>query len=323
MTIETFRFSPENGYEDTISFPEPASEEATREQLQRLHGQTRDKLNEVISEFNSLTFPTDEHIIELIKGYSPAGVGKVVASDRNYAEVYLWADGNPSQDDRLNRFVTLGADGISIASSDSATIGVSVQKSDVGFIGGYADGDENDGSKAIVSIMGVAHVKTNDNSIVANDFVMSDANGYAVKANYGYRVIRVVSSGLLEIVVSPNTDMIQRIKTDMVSVETDIEGLRTEIQGIGGATCEMLWSNPTPAPIINANIDLTEYKMVIIYIGGSPVTKTYVFPVGWSGRINEGGYSRDCTITTSGVTFGKVTDDMYKLFNPTRIDGIK
>lgn len=217
MTIETFRFSPENGYVDTISFPEPASEEATREQLQRLHGQTRDKLNEVISEFNSLTFPTDEHIIELIKGYSPAGVGKVVASDRNYAEVYLWADGNPSQDDRLSRFVTLGADGISIASSDSASIGVSVQKADVGFIGGYADGDENNSSKAIVSIIGVAHVKTNDNSIVANDLVMSDDNGYAIKStnNLGYRVLKVVSNGLLEIVVSPNTDMIQRIKTDL------------------------------------------------------------------------------------------------------------
>ena len=215
MTIETFRFSPENGYEDTISFPEPASEEATREQLQRLHGQTRDKLNEVISEFNSLTFPTDEHIIELIRGYSPAGVGKVVASDRNYAEVYLWADGNPSQDDRLNRFVTFGADGISIASSDSESIGVSVQKSDVGFIGGYADGDENNSSKAIVSIVGTANVKTNDNSIVANDYVMSGANGYAVKASYGYRVIRVVSSGLLEISVSPNTDAIQRTKSDL------------------------------------------------------------------------------------------------------------
>lgn len=234
MTIETFRFSPENGYEDTISFPEPASEEATREQLQRLHGQTRDKLNEVISEFNSLTFPTDEHIIELIKGYSPAGVGKVVASDRNYAEVYLWSDGNPSQDDRLGRFVTLGADGISIASSDSAVLGVSVQKADVGFIGGYSDGDENDSSKAIVSIMGTAHVKTNDNSIVANDYVMSDANGYAVKSSYGYRVIRVVSSGLLEISVSPNKDDIQRTKADLQSVETDVENLRTEIQGING-----------------------------------------------------------------------------------------
>lgn len=235
MTIETFRFSPENGYEDTISFPEPASEEATREQLQRLHGQTRDKLNEVISGFNSLTFPTDEHIIELIKGYSPAGVGKVVASDRNYAEVYLWADGNPSQDDRLGRFVTLGADGISIASSDSATIGVSVQKADVGFIGGYANGDENDSSKAIVSIIGVAHVKTNDNSIAANDFVMSDANGYAVKSSYGYRVIKVVSSGLLEISVSPNTDAIQRTKADLQSVEADVGSLRTEIQGISAS----------------------------------------------------------------------------------------
>ena len=236
MAIEEFKFYPVDGFKNEASFPNPSTEQATREQMQRLHNQTRDKLNEVISGFNSLTFPTDEHIIELIKGYSPAGVGKVVASERNYAEVYLWSDGNPSQDDRLNRFVTLGADGISIASSDSATIGVSVQKADVGFIGGYADGDENDSSKAIVSIIGVAHVKTNDNSIVANDYVMSDANGYAIKStnNLGYRVLKVVSSGLLEIVVSPNTDMIQRIRTDMVSVETDIEGLRTEIQNAGG-----------------------------------------------------------------------------------------
>ena len=142
--------------------------------------------------------------------------GTAISKARNYGEVASWSDGNPSRIDRLYRFVTISGNGqIAIANSTSQIYGTTNALANVGFLGNYANGAEDDATKAIVSILGISLVKTNDNSIVANDFVMSDANGYAVKASFGYRVIKVVSSGLLEIAMMPNADAIQRTKADM------------------------------------------------------------------------------------------------------------
>lgn len=144
----------------------------------------------------------------------------VTAGGADLAEVGFWVDDNPNNEDRLYRFVSIaGATGkeIKIADSDDQIVGTSNLFDNVGFIGGYSIGDEEDNSKVIVSIVGVVPVKTNDSTIAAGDRVMSDDNGYAVKSsnNLGYRVLEVIEEGLLNIVVSPNTDMIQRIKTDI------------------------------------------------------------------------------------------------------------
>jgi hypothetical protein len=142
--------------------------------------------------------------------------GIAVSDGSDYGEVGTWDDGNPSNEDRLYRFVTIVGDNreIGIANSTSQIVGTSNKMENVGFLGNYTQGAESDTSKVVVSILGVAFVKTNDNTIVANDRVMSDDNGYAVKStnDLGYRVLSVFEDGLLEIVVSPNTDMIQRIK---------------------------------------------------------------------------------------------------------------
>lgn len=144
----------------------------------------------------------------------------VTSKGADLAEVGCWVDYNPNAEDRLYRFVSIaGATGkeIKIADASSQIVGTSNIINNVGFLGGYTEGDEKDSSKVIVSLMGVVPVKTNDITIVANDRVMSDDNGYAVKStnNCGYRVLEVLENGLLNIVVSPNTDMVQRIKTDM------------------------------------------------------------------------------------------------------------
>ena len=145
--------------------------------------------------------------------------GLAISTGSDYGEVRTWADGNTSAEDRLYRFVTISgsARNIAIANSTDQIVGTSNKKENVGFIGNYTAGAESDSSKVIVSILGVSYVKTNDNTIVANDRVMSDDSGYAIKStnNLGYRVLSVPEEGLLEIVVSPNTDMIQRIKSDM------------------------------------------------------------------------------------------------------------
>lgn len=158
-----------------------------------------------------------------------------VSSGSDYGEVALWADDNPSGEDRLYRFVTIVGDNreIALADSSSQIVGTSNIKENVGFLGNYTNGAENDPTKAIVSILGVSFVKTNDSSIVANDRVMSDDHGYAVKSsnNLGYRVL-ANNDNLLEIVVSPNTDMIQRIRTDMVAVEASVGNVETSLGGM-------------------------------------------------------------------------------------------
>jgi len=43
-----FKFNPENGFNDTTSFPDPLNESQVREQLFRLHTQTRDYINNTL-----------------------------------------------------------------------------------------------------------------------------------------------------------------------------------------------------------------------------------------------------------------------------------
>lgn len=152
------------------------------------------------------------------------------ANGADYAEVAQWFDNNPNKENRLHRFVTLKTTGrkIAIANSTDQIVGVTTTKA--AFVGNAKDYEEEDPTKSIVGIVGVVQVKTNDSTIKANDRVMSDDKGYAVKSsnNCGYRVLEVLKNNLLEIVVSPNTDMIQRIKTDVVKVENQIKGMTIE-----------------------------------------------------------------------------------------------
>ena len=104
-----------------------------------------------------------------------------------------------------------------MADSRSQIIGTSNIINNIGFLGNYTKGVETDISKVIVSILGTSYVKTRDKSIVANDYVVSYDSGSSIKSNnsIGYRVLRVVSDGLLEIAISPDTDTISRIKDDI------------------------------------------------------------------------------------------------------------
>lgn len=150
----------------------------------------------------------------------------VISNGSDFGEVASWGDNNPNNEDRLYRFVSISDEvgqEVELATSTSQIAGVTNLKENVGFLSNYNFGDENDSTKCIVSILGVAPVKTTDNSIEVNDRVMSDDNGYAIKStnNCGYRVLEILENGLLNIAVSPNTDMIQRIKTDVESLKND------------------------------------------------------------------------------------------------------
>lgn len=159
-------------------------------------------------DYNKLINKPTIHGVELIGDVS---FDTVYANGVDYGEVALWEDGNPNNEDRLHRFVTLAGEGRKINIADSKSQIVGVTTTDSAFVGNAKLIDNG----VIVGIIGVVNIKTNDSSIEVDDRVMSDDNGYAIKStnNLGYRVLKVMDN-MLEIVVSPNTDMIQRIKTE-------------------------------------------------------------------------------------------------------------
>ena len=196
----------------------------------------------------------------------------VTSCGADFAEVGFWADDNPNNEDRLYRFVSIAGETgkeIKIADANSQIVGTSNIKDNVGFLSGYTEGDENDSTKVIVSIIGVVPVKTNDNTIVAGDRVMSDDNGFAVKSQnkFGYRVLNV-NNGLLTIVVSPNTDMIQRINTDMLENVDDKQDKLTAGENITiennviSANVVTDYDNLTNQPIKNLALSMTEPTML-------------------------------------------------------------
>ena len=191
---------------------------------------------------DSLTVPINADLLEghpadyFISTDSILSQDTIVSKGGNYGEVATWVDGNQSREDRLYRFLTIAGNNkeVVVADSKSQIIGTSNIINNIGFLGNYTKGVETDISKVIVSILGTSYVKTRDKSIVANDYVVSDNSGSAIKSNnnIGYRVLRVVSDGLLEIAISPNTDTISRIKDD---INTKVSELNSSINNEANA----------------------------------------------------------------------------------------
>lgn len=213
-------------------YVEPEDEPTFREEITTILNDTKAVADSVRADADAGKFNGDDYILtdedkqeiaELVDTIIP---DTVTSKGCDFAEVGVWNDGNPDNEDRLYRFVTIVGSNkeIDIANSTSQIVGTSNLKDNVGFLSGYTKGCENDKSKVVVSIIGVVRIKTTDDTIVAGDRVMSDDNGFAVKStnNLGYRVLSV-KNGLLTIVISPNTDMIQRIKNDMMQKIDDVK----------------------------------------------------------------------------------------------------
>lgn len=63
--IEKYKFDPPDGFKDGLGFPNPTSETQVREQLQRLHDQSRDKINEIIETYNNSDSSVNTSIEEI------------------------------------------------------------------------------------------------------------------------------------------------------------------------------------------------------------------------------------------------------------------
>lgn len=188
------------------------------------------------------------------------------AGGYDLAEIGVWADGNTNNEDRLYRFVSInvtngGGNYIQIADSDDYITGVTTNHA--GFIGNYSEGDLLDNSKAIVGLLGILTVKTNDSSISVNDKVMSGDNGYAVKSSneLGYRVLEVLDDGKLKIAFASNIDMIQRIKTDVINLE---ENKVDKVQGKGLSTNDYTTTEKDKLAGIESNAQVNKIENIIV-----------------------------------------------------------
>lgn len=130
-----------------------------------------------------------------------------------------WSDGNPNNEDRTGRFVTSSnnSNKIELANADS-------------YVSGVSETYEGDTKKAKVNPIGLSVVQ-DDGTLVAGDKCMPSTNGIAKKSsnNLGYRVVGRVDNKHVQVIVSPNNDMVQRIKANVLTYEeiqasTDLTG---------------------------------------------------------------------------------------------------
>lgn len=125
----------------------------------------------------------------------------------------VWSDGNPRKQNRIGLFVTSGNDEneVEIASEGSYICGVTVRNDP--FLGLDAD----DPKYCVVQSLGLCVVK-DDGTLQKGDKCMPSNGGIAIVSlnELGFRVVERVDANHVKIIVSPNNDMIQRIKRTTV-----------------------------------------------------------------------------------------------------------
>ena len=162
--------------------------------------------------------------ITVIRHYSSQVLpnGTVVSSNADFAEVAMWSDKNPDNEDRLGYFVSVSKteDGITMtkATSTSGVRGVTI--SHPAFSANASDDKfENEELKKEYDYVAFAGFGTviDNGTCTVNGRCMPDDNGCAVPSNnsMGYQVIERVDDTHVLILVEPNADMLNRIKTDI------------------------------------------------------------------------------------------------------------
>lgn len=160
--------------------------------------------------------------------------GTVVSQNADFAEVAEWADGNPNNEDRTGYFVcaNVPVDGIVMkkATSIDDVKGVSIQAP--AFAGNYTqDKLDREGNLlpkySFVAIIGFVPVRDNGTCTVGGR-CMPDDNGCAIPSSnsMGYQVVNRIDENRVLIIIEPNGDMVQRIKTKLNEIRAEMAELR-------------------------------------------------------------------------------------------------
>lgn len=165
----------------------------------------------------------------------------VTSANADYAEVGTWYDENPNSENRLGKFVEIDTDTvgrtIEIATSTSDIVGVTVEHPAFS-ANASADKFDSNGDLlpkyAYVCLMGLATVYDGGLCSVKGR-CMPNSQGNAIPSdnNMGYQVVERVDSTHILIAVAPNTDMVQRIKTDVAELQSHAVESDTAVEPTG------------------------------------------------------------------------------------------
>jgi hypothetical protein len=159
--------------------------------------------------------------------------GTIVSQNADFAEVAEWADGNPNNEDRTGYFVcaNVPVDGIVMKKATSLDDVKGVTILAPAFAGNYTkDKVDSNGNLlpkySYVAIIGFVPVIDNGTCIVGGR-CMPDDNGCAIPSSnsMGYQVVNRIDENRVLIIIEPNGDMVQRIKTKINELKEDIDNL--------------------------------------------------------------------------------------------------
>ena len=151
--------------------------------------------------------------------------GTVVSQNADFAEVAEWADGNPLNEDRTGYFVCANVpiNGIVMKKAKSTDDVKGVSISAPAFAGNYSkDKVDSNGNLlpkySYVAIIGFVPVIDKGRCTVGGR-CMPDDDGCAIPSSnsMGYQVVNRIDDNRVLIIIEPNGDMVQRIKTQVKS----------------------------------------------------------------------------------------------------------
>lgn len=202
-----------------------------------------DKINDVVRSYMSTN-------AEMFKGkdgkdgYSPVTEqGTVVSKNADFAEVAEWADGNPDNEDRTGYFVCANVplNGIIMKKAKSTDDVKGVTILAPAFAGNYTkDKLDSNGNLlpkySYVAIIGFVPVIDKGRCTVGGR-CMPDDNGCAIPSSnsMGYQVVRRIDDNRVLIIIEPNGDMVQRIKTKVNQIQEDMATKEDLAEAIGQA----------------------------------------------------------------------------------------
>jgi hypothetical protein len=172
--------------------------------------------------------------------------GTVVSQNADFAEVAEWADGNPNNEDRTGYFVCANVPVNGIVMKKATSIddvkGVSILAP--AFAGNYSK-DKLDANGNLlpkysyVAIIGFVPVRDNGTCTVGGR-CMPDDNGCAIPSSnsMGYQVVNRIDENRVLIIIEPNGDMVQRVKTKINQLQNDVDNIneKTEWKTLVNAT---------------------------------------------------------------------------------------
>ena len=167
--------------------------------------------------------------IELSGGATVTKDGTVVSQNADFGEVAEWGDGNPLGEDRTGYFVCadVPVHGIVMKKATSTDDVKGVTISAPAFAGNYSkDKVDSNGNLlpkySYVAIIGFVPVIDKGRCSVGGR-CMPDDNGCAIPSSnsMGYQVVNRIDENRVLIIIEPNGDMVQRIKTKVNDIQSN------------------------------------------------------------------------------------------------------